>query len=149
LFLESQGKLDDFKKWSIAERDRQQAEWETKQAEQKAQKDQEAAERREAAAAAAEARRQQELAAQQMQYAIGQQEQSYAPAPQQQSVTYSDGWWGDGNYGYGAAYYYNNAYRGAVRDRAQNAYQRWQQNRPANLPARGGGGGVRRGGGRR
>jgi hypothetical protein len=52
----------------------------------------------------------------------------------------SDNWWGN-SWGYGSGYYYyGNAYRGQVRDKAQDAGQRWRTGRPSQLPARGGGG---------
>jgi len=147
LFLQSQGKLDEFRDWAIVERARRQAEFEQQQADAKAKA---AADKTARQQEAAERQRQEQIAQQQMAAALAQQQQQQAqsqPQPDNSSANYeSDGWWQEPAYGWSGAYYYSNAYRGQVRDRAQNAYQRWQQSpRPTPLPAgRGGGARIRR-----
>jgi hypothetical protein len=141
LFLERKGKLDEFKLWAAAERKRRQEEFEKQRTEERAAAQQAAQDAKEQAQLAAEERRREkeERAAAQVELAMQQ------PSSSSSGGYDSDDSWG-GSWGYGQGYYYNgNVYRGRVRDKAQDAAQRWRTGRPANLPARrAGGGGVRR-----
>ena len=137
LFLERKGKLEEFKKWATAEHKRRQDEFEKQRAEDQAAAklaSQQAAEdaRAKAAIAAEERRRQQEeRAAAQI---AGTFPQSATPSGGN-SDNYES--WGD-NWGYGQNYYYyGNVYRGHVRDKYQDAGQRWRTGRPSQLPVRG------------
>ena len=160
VFLQEQGKLDDFKNWSVDAQKRRQEELDKAMADQKAA---EAQARQERATAAAQQKQQeqQEQAAAQMSAALQYQDSSSYSQQQQQPYVDNDNWWGN-PYGWAAygMYYNSNAYRGYVRDKAQDAYSRWQTGqRPSQLPSQrpapvrsGGGraaGGGMRGGGRR
>src|SRR5206468_109544 len=116
LFLQEQGKLDDFRDWSVGAQKRRQDELEQAQAQQQAQEQQQRQER--AAAYADQQRQQQQQSARQMELALQaqqqQQQQQPAAVAAQNSYADSDGWWGDsngwnGNY---LSYYNSNAYRG-------------------------------------
>jgi hypothetical protein len=157
LFLEQQGKLDDFKTWAIAEQKRRDDDLKRQEAEQLAKEQQERQQRAQAYAQQQQQEQEaQQRAAQQMDMAMQQQQQSSGDSSG--STVENDSYWGDpyGWYGGYYGYYTSNAYRGYVRDKAQDAYQRWRQNnpqRPSQLPAqrpalnRGAGGGYRGGGG--
>jgi hypothetical protein len=140
LFLQNQGKLDDFKTWSVAEQKRRDAELEQQRAEQTAQEQKERQDR--AAAYAQQKQAQEDRAAQQMEAAMQQQQAAAAAgssgsSDQPAGYVENDAWWG---YGYPVGlygYYNSNAYRGYVRDKAQDAYQRWQNRpQPRPMPAR-------------
>jgi hypothetical protein len=162
LFLQDTGKLEDFRQWSVIEDKRRETELDQQVADEKAKQTQERQQRIDAYNQEQRAQQQQQaLAAKQMDAAL--QEQQYESNPQssqsqQTSYVDNDGWWGAPYANSSYWYYYNsNAYRGYVRDKAQDAYQRWRPNggaRPTPLPAqrpspRMGGGGGMRGGGRR
>jgi hypothetical protein len=147
LFLQSQGKLDEFKSWAKEEMKKKQAarDAETAKLRQVA-KEQEMArleqqkEKRKQAEAAAAAKMEAYLQQQQAQGA------ATPPDGTGQTVYVDDGWDGDSWYPWTGAYYASDAYRGYVRDKFQDRWQNWN-NRPG-----GGGGGtpkVRGGGGRR
>jgi hypothetical protein len=166
LFLQEQGKLDDFKTWSLAEQKRREEDLAKQEAEQKAKEQTERQERADAFQQQKQ-QEQEEAAQRQMEMALQQQQQqmSNGDGGASGSSAANDYVWGDpyGWYGGYYAYYNSNAYRGYVRDKAQDAYQRWGQNnnRPSQLPSqrpaynrgggggRAGGGGGARGGGRR
>lgn len=149
LFLQKQGKLDDFRDWSIAAQT-QRAEQEQKEMQEQQAKDQQARQER---AQAYAAQKQQEQQARQMEAALQAQQQSTDSSQSSSSNddagwAYSSGW---PAYGYGYGYYSSNAYRGYVQDKYRNAYDRWSNRpRPTPLPARpsgiGRGGGLRMGG---
>ena len=154
LFLQDQGKLGDFRDWSVGAQKRRQEELDKALADQKA-AEQQAREQR----AAEYAQQKQAEQAAQMSAALEYQYSADSGGSGGGGTTYvdNDGWWGY-PYGWSSYYtYYNsNAYRGYVRDKAQDAYQRWQSGqRPSQLPVRrpapvrSGGGGVRGGGGMR
>ena len=140
LFLERKGKLADFKTWSVEERKRRKEEQQKALAEKREATEKANAERADQARAAAEQRRQQqeELAAKQLEYSMQQNQ----PGEGSGGAYDDDSWWEDD--GYWGGYYNVYAYRGAVRDRSNDAIQRWRTGRPSQLPARGGGRGGRR-----
>jgi hypothetical protein len=142
LFLQDRGKLDDFKNWAIAERDRRQAEFQKQQAEEKAkaaQAQQELADKVRAQNEQRELERQEQLASQQL--AAAMQYPANANTFGDNVANNSQDWlW----YNWAGNYYYSNAYRGQVRDKVQGAYDRWGGNRAGQRA-----GGGARGGGRR
>jgi hypothetical protein len=140
LFVEKQGKFDDFSKWATAERDRRQL----AHAEAMKEKQLRAVQtdiRGKAAAdrAAAERRRQQkEEATKQMEVAMQSQQRAVA-APQDGSAQGDAGNNTSENYWYGTAawpwtgmYYADNGYREQVRDKLQDSMGNW---RPRPTPA--------------
>jgi len=148
LFLQSTGKLGEFKTWADQERKRKQAARDQQTAkvreEDKARQQQEK-----------EARLAQQKAAQQMELFMTQQQPQQQQQQQQQQASgdptviyqFEDDWDGDTWWPGTGAYYATDAYRGYVRDKFQDRWQDWN-NRPG-----GGGGGrptpKRGGGGRR
>jgi hypothetical protein len=162
LFLQDTGKLDDFKIWSAAEQKRRDEELERQTAEASARSEQERQQRAEAYAQ--QQQQQQDRVAAQMEAALQQQQQAAASSSAFGSTTppayVEEPAWG---YAYPYAvnnvwYYNSNAYRGYVRDKSQDAYDRWRQNHllsPAQqpgwrpmpdrpMPAAARGGGLRR-----
>ncbi len=120
LFLDSAGKLDDFKSWSKVEMKKKQAA-----------RDQEVAKLREVSKEAEKARQEQVLAKRKdaEQRAANQME---AFLQSQQSgtgqtvvVNTDDGWDGDTWMPWTGAYYAGDAYRGYVRDKFQDRWQNW------------------------
>lgn len=139
-FLEQRGEMGKFRTWAGEEKARRQAAHEKQVAEdRRIAADAERARREQAVAAAAERQRQQaELEAKRMDYAF-QLQMKQGDGPAQGGGGYDhDGYWGDTWYPYGGAYYAGAVYRAGVRNRAQNAWQRWGGARPT--PHRGGGG---------
>jgi len=144
LFLESTGKLSEFKAWAKDEMKRRQAV-----------RDQETAKLRQASVEAEKARTEQEKEKRrQAEAAAAAKMEAYLQSQQQQPQTgqtvvvqnNDDDWDGDTWWPWSGAYYTTDAYRGYVRDKFQDRWQDWN-NRPG-----GGGGGrptPRRGGGAR
>jgi len=138
LFLESMGKLDDFKAWAKEEKKRRQAARDQENAKlrqasvetEKARQEHEKDKRREAEAAAA-AKMEAYYQSQQ------QQAQSGGTVVIQNN---EDDWDGNTWYPWTGAYYASDAYRGYVRDKYQDRWQNWN-NRPGNGNGGGGGGG--------
>jgi len=136
LFLEKQGKFEEFNKWADAERKRRQMVFEQEQAQKRALAvTVEVARKEEAQAAAEEKRRlEQEQAARDMEMAMQYQQQQVAGDPQ--TVVVDDGHWNGSTWYPGTgAYYANAAYRANVRDKVGNANNNW---RPRPTPYRGG-----------
>jgi len=145
LFLESTGKLSEFKAWAKDEMKRRQAA-----------RDQETAKLRQASVEAEKARlehekekrRQAEAAAAAKMEAYLQSQQQQQPQTTGQTVIVQtdDDWDGDTWWPWTGAYYTSDAYRGYVRDKFQDRWQNWN-----NQPGGGGGGRPRPkgGGGRR
>ena len=130
LFLEDEGKLDEFKKWAKDEMKRKQAarEAETAKLRQVAQEQEKARQEHEKAK-----RQQAEAAAAAKMEAYLQQQQQAQAAPVDtggQTVYVEDDWDGDAWYPWTGAYYAGDAYRGYVRDKFQDRWQNWNQNRP-------------------
>lgn len=161
LFLQEQGKLEDFKVWAPQEEKRRDDELAQQQAQQQAAAEKAREER--AQVYNEQRQQQQELAAKQMELALQQQQlqqaanASSASSDSSQQPYDNENWLGYG-YPYGGAYwnYYNtNIYRGYVKDKYQDAWNRWHNNHPRPVQPmprpvyRGGGGGGFRGGGRR
>src|SRR5258706_8566377 len=134
LFLESEGKLAEFKAWAKAGVKGKQAA-----------RDEETAKLREKTAQNEEARQEQEqeIRRQAEQQKAAQQVEAYMQAQQQQQqsagqtviVQTDDDWDGDTWWPWTGAYYTSDAYRGYVRDKFQDRWQDW------NGGGRGGGGG--------
>ena len=144
IFLEKQGKLEDFKKWSAEEKKRRIVERQAEAEQKRADAAEAEQQRKEAAAAAAAERKRQEaeLATKRMELAVQQQGSGQSTAPTYEDAT----WWVDDDDYWGYPYYYSYAYRGDVRDRLENAWDRWQGNQPTRPTPRGGRGGGRVGG---
>jgi len=138
LYLESTGKLGEFKSWAKDERKRRQVA-----------RDQETAKLLQASVEAEKARMEHEKEKrQQAEAAAAAKMEAYLQSQQQQPQTgqtvvvqTDDDWDGDTWMPWTGAYYTSDAYRGYVRDKFQDRWQNWN----------GGGGGARpkRGGGRR
>ena len=140
LYLEKQGKFEEFNKWADAETKRRQMVFEQEQAQKRTLAVKEQVARKEEAKAATEERRrlEQEQAARDMEMAMQyqQQQQQVASDPQTQTVVVDDGHWNGSTWYPGTgAYYANAAYRGYVRDKAGDAIQKW---RPRPTPNRAG-----------
>jgi len=138
LFLEKQGKFEEFNKWADAERKRRQMVFEQEQAQKRTLAVKEQVARKEEAKAATEERRrlEQEQAARDMELAMQYQQQQVASDPQTQTVVVDDGHWNGSTWYPGTgAYYASAAYRGYVRDKAGDAIQKW---RPRPTPNRAG-----------
>jgi len=127
MFLESEGKLEEFKKWAKDETKRKQTAREADAAklrqvsidQEKARQEQEKEKRRQAEAAAS-AKMEAYLQSQQQQAQTG-----------QTVVINSDDDWDGATWWPGTgAYYATDAYRGYVRDKFQDRYQNWNDNRP-------------------
>jgi len=136
LFLEKQGKFEEFNKWAAAERKRRQMVFEQEQEQKRVLAVKVEVGRKEEAKAAAEEKRrlEQEQAARDMEMAMQYQQQQVAGGPQ--AVVVDDGHWNGSTWYPGTgAYYANAAYRGYVRDKVGNANNNW---RPRPTPSRGG-----------
>lgn len=133
LFLEDEGKFEEFKKWAKEEMKRKQAARDAEtaklralaQEQEKARLEQEKA-KRQAAEAAAAAKMEAYLQQQQQQQAQGQAAENTSGQP----VYVEDDWDGDSWYPWTGAYYAGDAYRGYVRDKFQDRWQNWNNNRP-------------------
>jgi len=137
MYLQKLGKFDEFTKWAIVERQKRQDAYAKETAQKReqyvaAQQAEKEARTVAYAQSQAKAAADQEIAAKQMEAGIEYQEQSGGG-----SSGGSDQWYGDNYWPWTGAYYSSNAYRGAVADRARNAYSNWNGARRA-------GGGRRR-----
>jgi hypothetical protein len=146
LFLQKQAKFDDFVKWASAERQRRQAVYDKEMAEKRQQAAQAAKDQqteKEAAYAQFRAKQlaAQEAAAKQMETAMRLQDaaSSQDSSSGTSSPAVAEGYW-NGNtwWPWTGAYYSNNTFRGAVRDKVQNSYQNWNGSR-INAARAGGG----------
>jgi len=139
VFLQKQGKFDEFVKWAKVERERRQAAYEKENEEKQKQYAEKVKNEKEKQAAAyaesqAKLRASEAAAASQMEAGIEYQEMSFAGAPSDNNE-----WSGDTYWPWTGAYYATGVYRGAVADKAANAYRNWNGGR-----VRAGGGGRRR-----
>jgi hypothetical protein len=144
LFIEKNGKLADFQKWSAAELDRRQKEYEKAMKEKQLQAVQADLRGEAAAKRLAEQRRRQEQeeATRDMEVAMQYQQLNMAGAPVDGNADGGNGsndayWYGTATWPWAGMYYANPGYREQVRDRMQNV-----RNNPGARP-------VPRGGGRR
>ena len=147
VFLEKQGKLEEFKKWAEEEKKRRVAERRAEAAQQRATAAEAERQRREDALEAAEHKRREDAQLAAMRMELAAQQQAAEPVAPQLPVDNPQFWDDDDDY-WAYPYYYTNAYRGEIRDRLEDAWGRWQNN-PRPTPYRGGGRSGGRGGGRR
>jgi hypothetical protein len=139
LFLESTGRLDQFKTWSKAEIKRKQAA-----------RDEEVSKLREVSKEAEKARQEQVLAKRkEAEQRAAAQMEAYLQQQQPQNtgqtiiVNNEDDWDGDTWMPWTGAYYATDAYRGYVRDKFQDRWQNWNGGGGAQPKARRGGRGRR------